>query len=111
MGIPWVMPDPENAVLVLQALADFGAPLGELSSEDLHKEGVVFQIGVAPRRVDILTSVDGLNFGDSFDRSEVIEIAQLPVHVLSVPDLIKNKRATGRTKDLADAEALEEIIE
>jgi hypothetical protein len=105
----WIMPNPENAILVLQALEDFSAPSGSLSTDDLQKEDIVFQIGVAPRRIDILTSVDGLNFEDAFTNSQVIEIESIPVHVLSMTDLIKNKRATGRTKDLADAEALEEL--
>ena len=104
----WIMPDSENANLVLQALDDFGAPSGDLSPEDLQQEEIVFQIGVAPRRIDILTSVDGLKFEDAFSHSEIIDIDGIPVHVLSVSDLIKNKRASGRTKDLADAELLEE---
>jgi predicted nucleotidyltransferase len=106
----WVMPDPENAVLVLQALEDFGAPTDNLTQNDLQKEGLVFQIGVAPRRIDILTSVDGLNFNEAFTNSQTIEIDGIPVQVLSTADLIKNKRATGRTKDLADAESLEEGV-
>jgi hypothetical protein len=105
----WIMPDPENATLVLQALEDFGAPSGSLSANDLQKEDIVFQIGVAPRRIDILTSVDGLNFGAAFTNSQIIDIEGIPVHVLSMTDLIKNKRSIGRTKDLADAEALEEL--
>ena len=105
----WIMPDPENALLVMQALKDFGAPTLELSPEDLQKEGLIFQIGVAPCRIDMITSIDGLNFTDAFSRSELTEIEGIPVHVLSIPDLIINKRATGRTKDLADAEALEGI--
>jgi hypothetical protein len=80
-----------------------------LSADYLQKEDIVFQIGVAPRRIDILTSVDGLNFEDAFTDSQIIEIEGILVHVLSMTDLIKNKRATGRTKDLADAEALEEL--
>jgi hypothetical protein len=58
----WIMPDPQNAVLVLQALEDFGVPSGDLTQKDLQEEGIVFQIGAAPRRIDILTSVDGLSF-------------------------------------------------
>jgi len=104
----WVMPDPENAILVLQALEDFGAPTDNLTQNDLQKESLVFQIGVAPRRIDILTSVDGLNFKEAFSNSQMFEIDGIPVRVLSTADLIKNKRATGRTKDLADAESLEE---
>jgi predicted nucleotidyltransferase len=105
----WIMPDPENAILVLQSLEDFGAPSGSLSQSDLQKEGLIFQIGVAPRRIDILTSVDGLNFKEAFANSQTIEIEGIPVQVLSTADLIKNKRSTGRTKDLADAETLEKI--
>jgi hypothetical protein len=104
----WVMPEPENALLVFQALEDFGAPSGDLSPNDLLEKGIIFQIGIAPRRIDILTSVDGLEFADAFANSETVEIEEIPVHVLSVIDLIKNKRSTGRTRDLADAEALEE---
>lgn len=102
----WVMPGPENALLVLQALEDFGAPSGDLTPEDLQKEGMIFQIGVAPRRIDIITSVDGLKFDDAFAHSEMIDIESIPIHVLSVPDLILNKRSTGRTKDMADVELL-----
>jgi len=105
----WVMPDPENAPLVMQTLEDFGAPINDLIPEDLEKEGLIFQIGVAPCRIDIITSIDGLQFDDAFSRSELIEIEGIPIHVLSIPDLIINKRATGRTKDLADAEVLEKI--
>ena len=104
-----VMPNAENALLVLQALVDFGAPTGDLSAEDLQKEGLIFQIGVAPCRIDILTSIDGIKFEDAFARSEIVEIEGIPIHVLSIPDLIKNKRATGRIKDLADAEMLENM--
>ena len=104
----WIMPDPNNALLVLQALKDFGAPCGDLSPEDLQKDDMIFQIGVAPRRIDILTSADGLKFEDSFINSVKIEIEGIPVHVLSVSDLIINKRSTGRLKDLADAESLAE---
>ena len=105
-----VMPDQKNATLVLQAIADFGAPIGDLSSEDLQKEGLVFQIGAAPCRIDILTSIDGIKFEDAFARSEIITIEGISIHVLSIHDLMINKRATGRTKDLADVEMLEEAL-
>jgi hypothetical protein len=100
------MPDHENALLVLQALKDFGAPSGALTPEDFQKEDMIFQIGVAPQRIDILTSVDGLQFDDAFDHSKIIDIEGIPVHVLSISDLILNKRSTGRTKDMADVELL-----
>jgi hypothetical protein len=94
----------------LQALEDFGALSGDLTPEDLQKDGLIFQIGVAPCRIDILTSIDGLNFEDAFANSDIVDIEGIPVNVLSVPDLIKNKRSTGRTKDIADAESLEELV-
>ena len=104
----WIMPEPDNAQSVLRALEDFGAPCNGLTPVDLQTEDTVFQIGVAPRRIDILTSIDGLKFEDAFPRSVIVEIDKIPVPVLSVPDLITNKRATGRLKDLSDAEALEQ---
>ena len=103
----WIMPSPENAAAVMRALKRFGAPLRELSVSDFQTEGVIFQIGVAPRRIDIITAVDGLTFEDSFAHAAVVEIEGLEIHIPSVPDLIINKRASGRTKDLADAEMLE----
>ncbi len=103
----WVMPSKENAKAVLNALRSFGAPVSNLSQEDLQQQETIFQIGVAPRRVDIITSASGLQFEDSFKRSLAITIEGIPVHVPSLEDLICNKRATGRLKDLADAEALE----
>ena len=104
----FIKPDPDNAILVLQALSDFGAPVEGLSLEDLQTEGLIFQIGVAPCRIDILTSIDGIKFEDAFVRSQMIEVENIPIHVLSIPDLIINKQTTGRTKDLADAEMLKD---
>ena len=105
----WVMPSPENAKAVFRALARFGAFLNSLTERDLQQEGIVFQIGVAPRRIDIITSASGLQFDDAFRNSISLDIEGIQVHVLSMDDLIRNKRATGRTKDLADAEALEAL--
>jgi hypothetical protein len=103
----WIMPSPGNAAAVMRALERFGAPLRELSASDFQMEGVIFQVGVAPRRIDILTTVDGLNFDDAFAHSTVVEIEGIEIHIPSVTDIIINKRASGRTKDLADVEMLE----
>jgi hypothetical protein len=102
----WVMPSPQNAEAVLRALRRFGAPLHDLNKEDLEIEGTVFQIGVAPRRIDIITAASGLNFEEAFQNSITINIEGIEIHVPSVDDLITNKEASGRTKDLADVEAL-----
>jgi len=105
----WVMPSPENADAVLRALRRFGAPLQNLTKEDLQKDGTVFQIGVAPRRIDIITAATGLQFEETYRNSISVNIESVEVHIPSINDLIRNKRATGRTKDLADAETLEAI--
>lgn len=106
----WVMPSPGNADAVLRALRRFGAPLYNLTREDLVAEGTIFQIGVTPRRIDIITAASGLRFDEAFERSMAVDIEGIEVRVPSIQDLIRNKRATGRTKDLADAEALEELL-
>jgi predicted nucleotidyltransferase len=103
----WVMPSPDNAEAVLRALSSFGAPLHNLTKEDLQKEGTIFQIGVAPRRIDIITAVSGLQFEHAYQNSVPVNIDGIEVHIPSIDDLIINKRSTGRTKDIADAEALE----
>ncbi len=104
------MPVPENADAVLRAIRRFGAPLHNLTKADLERAGTVFQIGVAPRRIDIITAAFGLEFDRTFANSLTVEIEGIKVHVPSVDDLIRNKRASGRTKDLADAEALEDLV-
>jgi hypothetical protein len=105
----WAMPAPDNADAVMRAIRRFGAPLHHLTKADLERDGTVFQIGVAPRRIDIITSASGLRFEDAFSRSMVVAIEGIEVHIPSVDDLIRNKRATGRTKDMADVEALEAL--
>jgi hypothetical protein len=105
----WVMPSSENADAVLRALRRFGAVLQNLAKEDLQTDGTVFQIGVAPRRIDIITSASGLCFEDTFARSMAVDLEGIEVHVPCLQDLIRNKRASGRTRDVADAEALEDI--
>ncbi len=105
----WVMPSSENAEAVLRALQHFGAPLHNLTQEDLQKDGTVFQIGVAPRRIDIITTATGLQFEETYGRSVSVNIEGIEVQIPSIDDLILNKKAIGRTRDLADAEALESL--
>ena len=106
----WVMPSPENADAVLRAMRRFGAPLHNLTKADLEAEDTIFQIGVAPRRIDIITAASGLNFEETESRATAVDIEGITVRIPSIADLIRNKRASGRTKDIADAEALEELI-
>jgi hypothetical protein len=103
----WVRPDPENARRVLAALAAFGAPLHDLTEADLASPGIVFQIGVAPVRIDIITQIDGVDFSAAWKDRISVGFGGEPVAVLSRQHLIANKRATGRLQDLADIERLE----
>ncbi|OGQ24751.1 MAG: hypothetical protein A3C54_05760 [Deltaproteobacteria bacterium RIFCSPHIGHO2_02_FULL_60_17] len=102
----WVRPEGENAKRVLDALRAFGAPLHDLTEKDLTTPGVVFQIGVAPLRIDVLTAIDGVDFAEAWPSRLVAKFADQTIAVLSKEHLIKNKRAVGRTQDLADVERL-----
>jgi hypothetical protein len=103
----WVRPEPTNAKRVIEALRAFGAPLLDLGEEDLIRPGTVFQIGIAPIRIDVLTSIDEVTFDEGWADRLTANFADLPVAVLSAKHLIRNKRAVGRTQDLADVEWLE----
>lgn len=102
----WVRPDPANAVRVYAALAEFGAPLHGVVAADFALLDIVYQIGLPPSRVDILTGLTGLQFEQAWSRRMVLELAGIRVPLLSRDDLIANKLATGRPQDLADVAAL-----
>lgn len=102
----WIEASPENAPLALRALAAFGAPVDDLTISDLMTPSTVFQMGVPPRRIDVVCGVSGRDFASAWDRHEVLELDDLRVPVISLEDLIANKRASGRLQDLADVEAL-----
>lgn len=104
----WVNPSPDNAQRVLRALDRFGAPLFDLRAADLAREGTVFQLGVPPRRIDLLTSIDGVSFAQAWPRRVLCRIDDQEVPVLSREDLVANKRAAARPKDLVDVQILEQ---
>ena len=102
----YIKPDSENASKLYKTLEEFGAPLENLSPDDFAEPGIILQIGVAPRRIDILTKIDGMTFDEASGGKEIIEIEDLMIHVISRKNLIINKLATGREKDRIDAENL-----
>ncbi len=104
----WVGSSPSNAPRVYRALAAFGAPLRSQGIEpnDFATDGVVYQIGVEPNRIDILTSVEALDFASCFGRRVEASYGDVAVGYLSRADLIANKVAIGRAKDLEDVEEL-----
>ena len=105
----WVDPVDSNAVRVWDALAAFGAPLTELSRDDLAEPGTIFQIGLPPNRIDVLTVLEGVAFDEAWLQRVVGNYGDQSVPFLSREHLVRNKRAVGRTQDLADAEALEQL--
>lgn len=103
----WVHSSSKNAERMLEALSMFGAPLSDVDQEDFQTSDTVFQIGVSPRRIDILTSIEGVEFEDAWPQRMDIEIDGLTVFVIGRKHLIENKRALGRSQDLADIERLQ----
>jgi len=103
----WVKPTGENSAKVYEALAQFGAPLDEIDPDTFKEKGIIFQIGVAPRRIDIITEISGeIEFDDAKKRRLRAELEDVSFNTLSMEDLIRNKEATGRPKDLIDAQNL-----
>jgi hypothetical protein len=108
----WVDPAPENSDRIWQALAAFGAPLDtiQLTVADLRQPDTVIQLGLPPRRIDLLTSISGVpDFAEAWaGRSEHL-VRGRAVPFLGRAELVRNKRAVGRRKDLGDLEALGEL--
>ena len=103
----WIEPSPENAARAYAALRRFGAPLHELSESDLATPDVVFQIGLPPRRIDLLTSITGVTFADAWPDRVAVHYGDVPCAAIGRDALIENKRQLGRARDLADLELLE----
>jgi hypothetical protein len=97
----------KNSEAVFRALADFGAPLAGLTPADFRDSPTsIFQIGREPARADILQGIDGVDFDDAWPKRVELTLEGVPVHVVSAQDLIQNKLASGRLRDLADVEAI-----
>jgi hypothetical protein len=103
----FVRPDEKNAKRVYQALAEFGAPMESISIEDFAKRGTVFQIGVIPRRIDVINDIDGVSFEEAFKDKALVNIEGLSVPIISKQKLLINKKSTGRDKDRLDAVRIE----
>lgn len=99
----------DNAKKIFLALKKFGAPLQGISQEDFEKPGMTYQIGLPPLRIDFLTEIDGLSFDEAFVSAVATELNGHTIHLISLENLIKNKKATSREKDLADVKELEAL--
>ncbi len=99
----WVRPTKENAERVMEGLRAFFAPFCYFRLVDLLRKYTVFQLGVAPARIDIMTGISGVDFDAAWPRRVDLRIGEQMVPVIGLEDLIRNKEATGRLKDQADA--------
>ena len=106
-----VEPTGENAVRVVSALQDFGAPLAAhgVSETDFSQSRTVYQLGVPPRRIDLLTTIDGVTFDEAWRGRHTVERDGLQLPVLGLEELKTNKKASGRDKDLVDLRLLREL--
>jgi hypothetical protein len=102
----WVNPSAENARRVYSALQRFGAPLTDITVGDFMKPDLIYQVGIAPNRIDILMGIAGVTFDEAWkDRAESTYDA-VPIHILGKNSLIKAKKASGRPQDLLDLDQL-----
>jgi hypothetical protein len=105
----WVGGSPANLEKVARALEAFGAPAGTVrDARKLGSTEVLF-FGLPPLRIDVLRSIDGVEFSTAYGTRSAARIGDLEVSVIGLEDLIRNKRASGRPQDLVDALALEQV--
>jgi hypothetical protein len=105
----WVKPQPENIKKLWTALEKFGAPLIDITPDDFLKPDIIYQIGIEPNRIDILTSIPGLEFDAAWKNSVLSSYAGERIYILSLDDLIRSKETTDRPQDRIDLGILSEI--
>ena len=102
----WILVSQANSERVITALTSFGFELPELSADDFRKPDMVVQLGYPPNRIDILTAIDGVTFVEAWPNRVEMNLNGSAVPFIGRVDLIRNKLASGRPRDIADAEAL-----
>ncbi len=103
----WLSPSAANIARLVAVLEQFGFSGLGIAADDIAKPGSVVQLGVAPVRIDLLSSIDGVMFDECYPRRVMLEFGGVNVAVIGITDFRRNKLATGRLKDLADIEALD----
>ncbi len=102
----WVKPDMKNSEKIYKVLARFGAPLDQIEQNDFATNGIIYQLGVIPRRIDIITEIDGVTYSEADEDKVTSEVEGLSIPILSLDKLMKNKMSTGREKDELDVRML-----
>jgi hypothetical protein len=105
----WVKADEINSISIYKALERFGAPVDQITVNEFATEGIVFQIGVTPRRIDIITHLDGISFDEADEDKIIVKVEGLKLPILSFDKLIKNKLSTGRERDELDVKLLKKL--
>jgi predicted nucleotidyltransferase len=103
----WINISESNAMKMLKVLEEFGFSSLNFKKEDFLKENLINQIGYPPLRIDILTSIDGINFQDAYPQKQVIIIEGFTANYIGLNELIQNKNASGRQQDLVDVKTLQ----
>lgn len=103
----WLNPSVENATKILETVNEFGFSTYQLTIEDFTKEGNIIQLGYPPLRIDLLTEIDGVQFDECYKNKLIVDIDGIAVNFISYKDLIQNKKASNRYKDLDDIENLQ----
>jgi predicted nucleotidyltransferase len=104
----WVEPEIENAKKVYRALKKFGAPLKDVSPEDFVKKNMIYQIGVAPVRADILMGIGDIEFNQAWAHRRVVEFEGIKVNIIGLKDLIMAKKRAKRQSDAIDIDNLQQ---
>jgi predicted nucleotidyltransferase len=102
----WLNPTRQNADLILKSINEFGFSSFKLTQEDFTKPGNVVQLGYPPLRIDLLTEIDGVSFEECFENRKEVMIENLKVNFIGYNDLLKNKKETGRPRDIDDIDNL-----
>jgi len=105
----WIKCSADNADRVLSALKSFGAPLSTLSKKDFCTPDNVIQLGVTPRRIDVLTTITGVEYAEAESERVLVNLEGMSIPVIGINQLIHNKKAVGRPQDRADVARLEEL--
>ncbi len=98
----------ENAKRAYRALVEFGAPMADLTADDLTQPHIVFQFGMAPARVDVMTTIDAVTFPEAWNNRVETHLSGIPISIISLQDLIRNKEAASRDSDRLHLDRLRE---
>lgn len=105
----WINNSEANSEKLVLAIADFGLSSLGLTKSDFMQEGYVTQIGYPPLRIDLLNTIDGVNFEDAFPNRLFVDVNGFNVNYIGLKEFIKNKTASGRSQDIADLKEIKKI--